>query len=112
MNILVTGANGQLGNELRLAACHPGLPSCHSERSEESPRFLFSDIADASEEVVAMLRRLGGASVDTSTRRLDITDLEAVRAALRPDTARAFFPLHASSRRRCFPSALSPRLSL
>ena len=78
MNILVTGANGQLGNELRLAACHPGLSSCHSGRSEESLRFVFTDIADASEASVAMLRRLGGASVDTSTRRLDITDLGAV----------------------------------
>ena len=85
MNILVTGANGQLGNELRLAACHPGLSSCHSGRSEESLRFLFTDIADASEEAVAMLRRLGGASVDTSTRRLDITDLEAVRAIVREE---------------------------
>ena len=75
MNILVTGANGQLGNELRLAACH----------SESSPRFVFTDIADASEASVAMLRRLGGASVDTSTRRLDITDLEAVRAIVREE---------------------------
>jgi dTDP-4-dehydrorhamnose reductase len=85
MNILVTGANGQLGNELRLAACHPGLSSCHSGRSEESLRFVFTDIADASEASVAMLRRLGGASVDTSTRRLDITDLEAVRAIVREE---------------------------
>ncbi|SKC41723.1 dTDP-4-dehydrorhamnose reductase [Bacteroidales bacterium WCE2004] len=73
MNILVTGANGQLGNSLRLAAC-------------QSPfRFVFTDIADASEESVAMLRRLGGAGVDTSTRRLDITDLEAVRALVREE---------------------------
>ncbi len=78
MNILVTGANGQLGNSLRLAA------ACHSERSEES-RFVFTDIADASEESVAMLRRLGGAGVDTSTRRLDITDLEALRALVREE---------------------------
>ena len=80
MNILVTGANGQLGNELRIAAS-----SCHSERSEESFRFLFTDVVDASEESVAMLRRLGGAGVDTSTRRLDITDLEAVRALVREE---------------------------
>ena len=79
MNILVTGANGQLGNSLRLAAA-----TCHSERSEES-RFVFTDIADASEESVAMLRRLGGAGVDTSTRRLDITDLEALRALVREE---------------------------
>ena len=73
MNILVTGANGQLGNSLRLAAC------------QSSFRFVFTDIADASEESVAMLRRLGGAGVDTSTRRLDITDLEAVRALVREE---------------------------
>ena len=84
MNILVTGANGQLGNSLRLAACHLEFPACHSERSEES-RFVFTDVADASEESVAMLRRLGGAGVDTSTRRLDITDLEAIRALVREE---------------------------
>ena len=74
MNILVTGANGQLGNELRIAASSCG-----------SFRFLFTDVVDASEESVAMLRRLGGAGVDTSTRRLDITDLEAVRALVREE---------------------------
>ena len=69
MNILVTGGNGQLGNELRLAAVgHP---------------FLFTDVNEASEESIAMLRKLGGDSVDTSTTRLDITDLEAIRAIVR-----------------------------
>ncbi len=86
MNILVTGGNGQLGNELRIAACH-------SERSEESrsfgkpqddkPCFLFTDVTEASEESIAMLRKLGGDEVDTSTTRLDITDLEAIRAIVR-----------------------------
>ena len=74
MNVLVTGANGQLGNELRLAA-----PSCASFR------FIFTDVVDASEESVAMLRRLGGAGVDTSTRRLDITDPDAIRALVREE---------------------------
>ena len=93
MNILVTGGNGQLGNELRLAACHSERPLCHSERSEESrsfgkpqddkPCFLFTDVNEASEESVAMLRKLGGEGVDTSTTRLDITDLEAIRAIVR-----------------------------
>lgn len=93
MNILVTGGNGQLGNELRLAACHSERPLCHSERSEESrsfgkpqddkPCFLFTDVNEASEESVAMLRKLGGESVDTSTTKLDITDLEAIRAIVR-----------------------------
>lgn len=79
MNILVTGANGQLGNELRIAA-----PS-FSGLTGESPRFIFTDVVDASEESVAMLRRLGGAGVDTSTRRLDITDLDAIRALVREE---------------------------
>ena len=93
MNILVTGGNGQLGNELRLAACHSERPFCHSERSEESrsfgkpqddkPCFLFTDVNEASEESVAMLRKLGGEGVDTSTTKLDITDLEAIRAIVR-----------------------------
>ncbi len=100
MNILVTGGNGQLGNELRLAACHSERPLCHSERSfchserseesrsfgkpqDDKPCFLFTDVNEASEESVAMLRKLGGESVDTSTTRLDITDLEAIRAIVR-----------------------------
>ena len=93
MNILVTGSNGQLGNELRIAACHSERPFCHSERSEESrsfgkpqddkPCFLFTDVTEASEESIAMLHKLGGEGVDTSTTRLDITDLEAIRAIVR-----------------------------
>ena len=82
MNILVTGANGQLGNELRIAA------SSRSGRSG-APRFLFTDVVDASEESVAMLRRLGGADVDVSTRRLDITDPEAIRALVREERIEA-----------------------
>lgn len=86
MNVLVTGANGQLGNELRIAACH-------SERSEESrsfgkpqddkPCFLFTDVTEASEESIAMLHKLGGEGVDTSTTRLDINDLDAIRTIVR-----------------------------
>ena len=74
MNILVTGANGQLGNEMRLlAALGPG--------PGPDARFIFTDINQASEEAVAMLRRLaGGAAVDTTTRTLDITDPDAVHA--------------------------------
>lgn len=74
MNILVTGANGQLGNELRLVAASRHVPGSH---------FVFTDVVDASEESVAMLRKLGGDAVDASTRRLDITDPESVRAVVR-----------------------------
>ena len=55
MNILVTGANGQLGNEMRLTAAG----SLH--------KFFFSDVV----EVEGM-----------ETMLLDITDLDAVRAAV------------------------------
>ena len=72
MNILITGANGQLGNEMRLLASR-----------QEGNRFLFTDVTDASEESVAMLHKLAGGGVDISTRKLDITDLEAIRAVVR-----------------------------
>lgn len=52
MNILVTGANGQLGNELRMV----------SRGSKD--RFVFTDVVDAQGQ---------------ETVHLDITDLEAVR---------------------------------
>ena len=52
LNILVTGANGQLGREVRLLAHE----SCH--------RFVFTDVVEAEGE---------------QTERLDITDAEAVR---------------------------------
>ena len=73
MSILVTGANGQLGNELRLVARRTGC----------CDRFVFTDVVDAGEESRLMLRKLGGETVDTSTLRLDITDSEAVRGMVR-----------------------------
>ena len=94
MNIVVTGGNGQLGNELRLAAakmaCAPGVSTpqrshalySHSGLDPES-HFLFTDVNEASEESIAMLQKLGGEGVDTSTTKLDITDLEAIRAIVR-----------------------------
>lgn len=72
MNILVTGGNGQLGNEMRIVA---------SKGSAD--RYIFTDVVDASVESVAMLRKLAGDRVDVSTLKLDITDLEAVRTAVR-----------------------------
>ncbi len=74
MNILVTGANGQLGCSLRVLA---------PQRPHAGFNFLFTDVNEASEESVAMLHKLGGEGVDTSTTRLDITDLEAIRAIVR-----------------------------
>ena len=71
MKILVTGANGQLGNELRVVTCG------------SADRYLFTDVVDASQESVAMLHKLGGQSVDTTTTKLDITDIEAIRKMVR-----------------------------
>ena len=119
MNVLVTGANGQLGCSLRvLAAAFPaGGPELFFAQSLEKPipappsttpthttatpplagaapspsfadsdrriSFLFTDVVDASEESVAMLRKLGGEGVDISTTHLDITDLAAIRSLVR-----------------------------
>ena len=74
MNILITGANGQLGNEMRILASR-----------QDGNRFLFTDVTDASEESVAMLHKLAGGGVDISTRKLDITDLDAIRAVVREE---------------------------
>lgn len=71
MTILVTGGNGQLGCEMRIV----------SRGSKD--RYIFTDVVDASSESIAMLRKLGGDEVPVDTVRLDITDIEAVRAAVR-----------------------------
>ena len=68
-NILVTGANGQLGNELRLVT-----HGCTS-----GDQYFFTDVVDASPESIAMLRKLGGEHIDAGTRKLDITNLSAIR---------------------------------
>lgn len=67
MTILVTGANGQLGNEMRIV----------SKNSED--RFVFTDVVDASEESIAMLKKLAGDEIRTDTVYLDITSLDAIR---------------------------------
>lgn len=68
-NILVTGANGQLGNELRLV----------SNGCTSGDQYFFTDVVDASPDSMAMLRKLGGNNIDVSTRKLDITDISAIR---------------------------------
>ena len=67
MNILVTGANGQLGNEIRIVA------------KGSADRFIFTDVCNASQESVSMLHKLAGEDIDTSTTKLDITNLDAIR---------------------------------
>lgn len=67
MNILVTGANGQLGNEMRIVS------------QDSQDKYIFTDVLDASEESIAMLHKLAGDDVDTATTKLDITNLDAIR---------------------------------
>lgn len=67
MVILVTGANGQLGNEMRIVA----------KGSED--KYIFTDICDEHPESIEMLHKLAGEDVDTSTTKLDITNLDAIR---------------------------------
>lgn len=71
MNILVTGANGQLGNEMRII----------SKDSED--RYIFTDVVDSSAESVVMLKKLAGNDINTDTVHLDITNLDAVRSMVK-----------------------------
>ena len=70
MNILVTGANGQLGNELRIVT------------KGSADKYIFTDVVDASEESITMLKKLAGNDICTDTVHLDITDIEAVRQVI------------------------------
>lgn len=67
MNILVTGANGQLGNSIRIASV------------SALDKFIFTDVCEERAESVAMLNRLSAGKASVTTQPLDITDLEAVR---------------------------------
>lgn len=67
MVILVTGANGQLGNEMRILA------------KNSADKYIFTDVVDASEESITMLKKLAGEDINTYSEHLDITDLDAIR---------------------------------
>ena len=71
MNILVTGANGQLGNEMRIVT------------KKSADKYIFTDVMEASEESIAMLKKLGGEDIKTDTEFLDITDLTDIRLIVR-----------------------------
>ncbi|MBP5394003.1 MAG: dTDP-4-dehydrorhamnose reductase [Bacteroidaceae bacterium] len=62
MNILVTGANGQLGNEMRIVA------------RDSSDRYIFTDVTEQE---------------GVETTFLDITDLEAIRVMVKENDVRA-----------------------
>jgi len=67
MNILVTGANGQLGNEMRIVT--KGLKD----------KYIFTDVCDEHPESLEMLKKLAGDDIITDTEYLDITNLDAIR---------------------------------
>ena len=67
MNILVTGANGQLGNEMRIVT------------KDSKDKYIFTDVSDEHPESLEMLHKLAGDEVDSTTNKLDITNLDAIR---------------------------------
>ena len=67
MTILVTGANGQLGNEMRIVT------------KGTNDKYIFTDVCDEHPESLAMLHKLAGCDIDTTTTKLDITNLDAIR---------------------------------
>ena len=71
MTILVTGANGQLGNEMRIV----------SKGSKD--KYIFTDVCDEHPESIEMLHKLAGDDVDTTTTKLDITNLDDIRAMVK-----------------------------
>ena len=77
MNILVTGANGQLGNEMRIV----------SKNSED--KYIFTDVVDASEESITMLKKLAGEDIIIDTVHLDIINLAAIRDMVKQNNVKA-----------------------
>lgn len=77
MNILVTGANGQLGNEMRVRT------------KNSADKYIFTDVIDASEESIAMLKKLAGEDINTDTEHLDITNLDAIREIVKRESVEA-----------------------
>ena len=71
MTILVTGANGQLGNEMRIVT------------KGSKDKYIFTDVCDEHPESIEMLHKLAGNDTDTTTTKLDITNLDAIRAMVK-----------------------------
>lgn len=67
MNILVTGANGQLGNEMRIVT------------KGSKDKYIFTDVCDEHPESLEMLHKSAGDNVGATTIKLDITNLDAIR---------------------------------
>ena len=77
MNILVTGANGQLGNEMRIVT------------KGSNDKYIFTDVCDEHLESIEMLHKLAGEDVDTITTKLDITNLDAIRKMVQENDVKA-----------------------
>lgn len=77
MSILVTGANGQLGNGMRILA------------KNSADKYIFTDVVDATEETIAMLKKLAGDDINTNTEHLDITNLDAIRDIVKRENVEA-----------------------
>lgn len=71
MTILVTGANGQLGNEMRIVT------------KGSKDKYIFTDVCGEHPESLEMLYKLAGDDVDITTTKLDITNLDAIRAMVK-----------------------------
>lgn len=76
MNILVTGANGQLGNEMRIVT------------KGTKDRYIFTDVCDEYPESVEILHKLAGNNMNTDTTKLDITNLDSIRAMVRENAVK------------------------
>lgn len=76
MNILVTGANGQLGNEMRIVS------------KDFKDKYIFTDVCDEHPESIKMLHKLAGDDIDISTTKLDITNLEAIRQMVKENNVK------------------------
>ena len=76
MTILVTGANGQLGNEMRIVT------------KDSKDKYIFTDVCDEHPESIEMLHKLAGEGVDTSTSKLDITNLDAIREMVKENNVK------------------------
>lgn len=71
MTVLVTGTDGQLGNEMRIVT------------KGSKDKYIFTDICEELPESIAMLKKLAGEDVDTSAVKLDITNLDDIRAVVK-----------------------------
>mgnify|MGYP002521904765 CR=1 FL=1 len=76
MNILVTGANGQLGNEMRIV----------TKGSKDN--YIFTDVCEENLESIEMLKKLGGKDIKTETTKLDITNIDAIRTAVKENNVK------------------------